>query len=163
MACRGVHFALSKPELLKLMQASSDSEVLDVVEEIEDRWDEAWLYQTDTAWEAIHRCLTDGNLGFDNGEYPLKLCILGGARLYAGDDYVVSLKTHEDVSSLAESLPAITQEKLRHLYFSIRDSEYSPRISEDDFAYVWDWFNGLPDFYGRAAAGARSVIFTVDQ
>ena len=37
--------------------------MLDIVqEEIEEPWDEEWLLEMDKAWDAIHRCLTDGRL-----------------------------------------------------------------------------------------------------
>jgi hypothetical protein len=164
VAYRGVHFALSDSDLIKLLRARSNDELLEVIQnEIEERWDERWLYQTDKAWDAIHRCLTDGKIGFDNGEYPWKVCILGGRQLYSGNDYIISLKTPKQVSDLAESLASITQEAFRQRYFSIRDPEYIPGISAEDFEYTWDWFNGLPDFFARSAAAGRSVIFTVDQ
>jgi hypothetical protein len=36
-------------------------------------------------------------------------------------------------------------------------------LSAEDYEYTWDYFNGLADFYGRAAAESRYAIFTVDQ
>ncbi len=62
MACRGVHFALSSEEQLKMAELTkSQGNVVEYIqEEIEDRWDREWLCATDKAWDAIHRCLTDG-------------------------------------------------------------------------------------------------------
>ncbi len=60
MACRGVFFALSSAEKEGLLALGSDKERIEYVqEEIEAAWDEAHLLQTDKAWDAIHRCLTD--------------------------------------------------------------------------------------------------------
>ena len=97
MAGRGVLFTITDTDVQQLLSArqatDADDEVMAVVEEIEERWDENWLYETDKAWDAIHRCLTDGQLEYENGEYPLNHCILGGTQLYAGDDYIISLKS----------------------------------------------------------------------
>ena len=93
MSCRGVHFAITDEDLGILLAAKSDDQIREVISDgIEERWDEDWLVQTDDAWAAIHRCLTDGNLECENGEYPLRICILGGRQLYSGDDYVIVFK-----------------------------------------------------------------------
>lgn len=68
MACRGVHFAIDNKAYEKLLTAGSDDAVIEIVqEEIEEEWDEKWLRETDKAWDAIHRCLTDGKLEWDSG------------------------------------------------------------------------------------------------
>jgi hypothetical protein len=89
MACRGVHFAIADDDLNRLRGAASDRAVMEIVDEVEERWeeDEGMICETDKAWDAIHRCLTDGSLGFSSGEEPLRLCILGGEQLYQGDEY----------------------------------------------------------------------------
>ena len=84
MGCRGVLFAIDQEELGALRQATSDSKVQAVVAAIEERWDERFLAETDKAWDAIHRCLTDGTLACGNGSFPLNRCILGGQDLYQG-------------------------------------------------------------------------------
>ena len=82
MACRGVLFAITDHKISKLEAAQGDDEVMNVVQmEIEQPWDETWLYQLDKTWDAIHRCVTDGRIGFTNGEFPLGLCIRGGRQL----------------------------------------------------------------------------------
>ena len=40
MASRGVHFSLSSDQLLKLLATSNDDEVMSVIEELEDAWDQ---------------------------------------------------------------------------------------------------------------------------
>jgi hypothetical protein len=164
MACRGVHFALSNEQLTKLLDARGDEALLDVLEvEIEEQWDEEWSYETDKAWDAIHRCLTNGEIGFDNGEYPLDHCILGGRQLHSGEDYIVSLKAPQQVSDIGAALQPISRGELRRRYFSMSAPDYSSGISEEDFEYTWDWFNGLGEFFAKAASAGRHVIFTVDQ
>jgi hypothetical protein len=83
---------------------------MEIVDEVEERWeeDEGMICETDKAWDAIHRCLTDGSLGFSIGEEPLRLCILGGEQLYQGDEYIVALVTHHKLRALADALAEIT-------------------------------------------------------
>jgi hypothetical protein len=53
MACRGVHFAVEADTVKLLLDAKSDSAVLDIVQEdIEQKWNEEWLHQTDKSWDA---------------------------------------------------------------------------------------------------------------
>lgn len=82
MGCRGVFFALDECNRKKLLSASCDDEVLSIVtEEIEEQWDQEWLCETDKAWDAIHRCLSDGTLNIAI-KTPLAKCVLGGKHLY---------------------------------------------------------------------------------
>jgi len=163
MGCRGVHFAIDDSTAARLLQAGSDEERMYVVQEIEERWDEEYLYQTDKAWDAIHRCLTDGKLSFAGGSYPLNRCILGGRSLYEGDDYILVLISPEEVRHLSESLPMIDRSEFHRRYFQIDPKDYGLPLSEEDFEYTWDWFDGLAAFFQMASAKGRAVIFTVDQ
>ena len=63
VACRGVYFALTQDEEQRLLQCGDDDSVLSLIQEdIEARWDADHLLELDKAWDAIHRCLTDGEL-----------------------------------------------------------------------------------------------------
>ncbi len=117
MACRGIHFAVSKEQYEKLLSAKSDEDLIEIVqEEIEEEWDENWLRETDKACDAIHRCLTDGRLEWDNGEFPLNAVILGGKQLHEGDDYIISVISPEKVPAVAQALNGIDEDVLRRGY-----------------------------------------------
>ena len=91
MACRGVHFALTDEQganLLSIVE-SQDDVIAFIQEDIEENWDTHWLCETDKAWDAIHRCLTDGTLS-DDDSTPFHWCVLNGSQMYVGDDYIVS-------------------------------------------------------------------------
>jgi len=106
MACRGVHFAIAEVDAKRLLSAPSDDAILEIIQDdIEERWEEEWLYQSDKTWDAIHRCLSDGTLGPDGGTYPLKLAVLNGRRLYSRDDYIVSPVTLDEVRDLRLAWP----------------------------------------------------------
>lgn len=164
MACRGVHFAITRGQLEKLVAASSDDEVIRVIQEgIESPWDTDWLHETDKAWDAIHRCLTDGTLDLDNGSFPLNAAVLGGRQLFDGDDYIISLVTPEQVPQVAQALRGIDEAALRRGYERIEQSDYDGDLDDDDFEYTWQWFQGLAPLFEKAAAADRAVLFTVDQ
>ena len=134
-----------------------------IQEEIEVRWDEEWLYQTDKAWDAIHRCLTDGRLTAGNGDYPLNFCILGGRALYSGDEYIVRLITADQVIEVGHALVGVREADFHQNYWKIDSRGYGVALSEADLAYTWEYFSGLPEFFQRAAGAGRFVVFTADQ
>ncbi len=164
MACRGVHFAIEKEQYEKLISAKSDEELIEIIQdEIEEEWEEEWLHETDKAWDAIHRCLTDGKLEWDNGEFPLKEVIIGGKKLYEGDDYIISVVSPEKVPVVARALQDINESTLKRGYEEIEQSNYDGEIGSEDFEYTWEWFKGLPPLFIKAATAGRAVVFSVDQ
>ena len=161
MACRGVHFALTLDEADRIKAASGDEDLMAAVEEIEERWDREWLMETDKAWDAIHRCLTGGNL--DHGTTSLHKCILGEASLHGGDDYIVNLLDPAEVKEVAVAIRGIDESSMRRSYFAIDPNDYLFPPDEEDFGYTWANFQDLRTFFEKAALHGRAVIFTVDQ
>ncbi len=164
MACRGVHFGITENDLSQLRSAVSDEAVMEVIAAIEERWEkeDGFVCETDKAWDAIHRCLTDGSLDVDGGAEPLRLCILGGEQLYEGDDYIVSLVTHDKLRSLADALSSVTPQFISERYAQLPDDYAQPK-SDEDCQYTWDWFSDLPAFFDRVEKAGRHVVFSVDQ
>jgi len=164
MACRGVHFALDQQDLTRLLNASTDEERLSIVqEEIEQRWNADHLCETDKAWDAIHRCLTNGTLRSEDSSRPLDLCILGGQSLYSKDNYIIRLIHADEVSHVAQALQRVDDEFMRRRYYKIDPQDYGFPLTEDDCEYTLAYFAGLKSFFRKAAADGRAVIFTVDQ
>jgi len=163
MSCLGVHFAPTAAEAVRLLAAEGNDAVLAIVEEIEEKWDEAWLAESDKAWDAIHRCLSNGTLYYDEGEYPLNRTVLGGKHLYDGDDYVVSYVAPNEVRDIAAALAPLTEESLRARYDLIDADDYDGELGEEDFKYTWQHFLGIRGLYRKAAAEGRAVVFTADQ
>ncbi len=167
MSCLGVLFALTNADVKRLLSArqaaNRDEEVMAVIEDIEESWDEKWTFELDKGWDAIHRLLTDGQLEYENGIYPLNHCILGGIQLYDADDYTIFLKSPEQVVDVAKASKEINETVLRELYSRIDAETYDGEIGEEDCSYTWNCFEGLPEFFAKAAKAKRSVIFTVDQ
>ena len=165
MSCLGVHFALDAADQEKILGTASDDDLLEVIQEdIEQRLGEdEFSFQTDKAWDAIHRCLTNGKLEYGPGGPPLSYCILGGRRLYSRDDYIVSYVEPEQVAKCAEVLRSISREELRRRYFALDSRKCGYPLTDEDFEYTWSNFEGLPAFFATAAKAGRSVIFTADQ
>lgn len=166
MACRGVHFSLDEATVLALKAITGDQERhLFLNDQIESPYFEnhpAWLAQTDKAWDWIHRVLTDGELDWDNGTYPLNHVVMGGESLYAGREFVMSLKTPKVVSDAASELEQITEAGFRDRFFQLDQFEIE-HTYEEDCDYSWGWFVRLREFWLRAADSRRFVLFTVDQ
>jgi hypothetical protein len=167
MACLGVHFALTDEEIKFLRSFKDDSERLNhLQEEIEEPYmtnHPELCAQTDKAWDAMHRLLSDGELSYYEGPEPLRFTIIGGEPIYAESDYIMSLKAPSQVKALAAVLPGITKEEFRNKYDLIDESKYGSPKSDDDFEYTWDWFTGVVTFYQKAAEEGRFVLFTADQ
>lgn len=163
MTCLGVHFALAPEDAEKLLAAADGAAVLELISEIEERWDEAWLVQTDKAWEALHRSLSNGTVYYDEGEYPLNRAVLGGKHLYDGDDYVCAYVAPNEVKDVAAALAEIKEADFRARYDKIDPDEYDGKHGEEDFKYTWEAFQSVRELYHKAAAAGRAVVFTVDQ
>ena len=70
-----------------------------------------WIAETDKAWDAIHRALTNGRLGGGETVGPLNVVVIGGEQLYGRSDWLLSLKTPQQIRDAAPSLSAITQDE----------------------------------------------------
>jgi hypothetical protein len=167
MSCLGVHFAVTNEEVTHLRSLRDEQARLEHLQEvIETRYFEKQpnlKAESDKAWDAMHRTLTDGQLSWDGGEYPLNHVVLARELLYTGSDYIISLKTPEQVRDIATALSGITATEFRRRYFAIDPGSYSDPLTEEDFGYTWEWFQGVRELYQRAASEGRAVLFTADQ
>ncbi len=167
MSCLGVHFALTENQVSRLRSFDHDSDRLAFLqEEVEERlFNESpeLVGESDKAWDAIHRCLTDGKLAYDNGEFPLNHVILGGTPLYSQANYIMSLKTPKQVGEIARALGDVTEAWFRERYFSIPEKDYGVPLSDEDFQYTWEWLDNIKSLYAKADEKAVWVLFTADQ
>ena len=157
----GVHFAIDAHTAARLLAAPDDAAVAALIEEIEEEMTGVEHCDTDKAWDAIHRSLTDGYLGYGNGVYPLNAAILGGRQLHEGDDYIVAMLVPEQVRDVAAAASGIDLEAFKAGYDRIDVADYGPEFGDEDFAYTWSNFSDLVAFLRRASAAEAHVIFTV--
>jgi hypothetical protein len=167
MGCLGVHFALNAEEVAHLLSLDDERARLEHLEEvIETTYFEQCpelIAESDKSWDAMHRLLADGQLSWDGGDYPLNHTVLAGKLLYTKSDYIMSLKNPQQVRDIAAALAGIDEAEFRQRYFAIDAKSYPSPLSEEDFRYTWDWFQGVRDLYARAAKEDRFVMFTADQ
>lgn len=166
MSCLGVHFSLSAEEVDRLRAAPEAQRVDYVSETIETDYFANHMdcvAQSDKAWDGMHRALSDGQLSWDGGKYPLNHVVLGGERLYTGDDYIIVLKTPEQVRDVAGVIGTIDEAEFRRRHSSIDPESYQYSADDDDFDYTWHWFQEVRELWVRAASEGRYILFTADQ
>ena len=167
MSCLGIHFALTEKEFADLSALDGEQARLEhlqgVIEEHYTGEEPQYVAESEKAWDAMHRVLSDGEIDWEGGTYPLNHTVLAGESLYADDDYIMSLKSPQQVRDIAAALPAITDAEFRRRYFAIDPDSYGVELSEGDFDYTWEWFQEIRNFYARAAEAGRFVLFTADQ
>jgi hypothetical protein len=167
MSCLGVHFALTEKEAAHLRSLDDEQERLSHLQEvIEEHYlshEKQFVAESDKSWDAMHRALADGEMSWDGGDYPLNHTVLAGELLYTDSDYIMSLKTPEQVRDIAAALSGITEADFRRRYDAIDPKSYGFPLTDEDFRYTWDGFLGVRDLYTRAAQAGRFVLFTADQ
>ncbi len=161
MSGRGVLFAIDDEVLARLGDASDDAQIRAIVAELEAQWDEPHVCELDRAWDAIHRMLTDGRLTFDSGKPPLSWAILGGTRLHEGEAAIVTVKTADQTAAIARALRGWQRGVLRQAYHRLPRHDYGD-LDEEDFEYVWLWFERMLEFWADAAREERAVVFAVE-
>jgi hypothetical protein len=162
MAGRGVHFAVNKARAKALLSAKSNRKLMAFIDAIEEAWEKPFVAESDKAWDAIHRCLTDGSLLYVSGKYPLNHCICGGRQLYRGAGCTVSFVSSAEVRDVATALKKVTKSWMQKQYSSIDPEEYEFELGDEDFQYVWSCFLDVRRFFAKAAKAGRAVIFTAD-
>jgi hypothetical protein len=167
MSCLGVLFSIDQTTVEFIEQLPTEEKRVDYIKEVieEDYFQNQpqWVAELGKSWDALHRSLTDGELAWTNGEYPLNHVIFGGELLCANGDYIIVLKSKEQVTEIAEAVNQLTKRSLRARYFLLDSEEYDGEVGEEDFEYTWQWFEDSKVFWQKAADEGRSVLFTVDQ
>ncbi len=167
MSCLGIHFALAAEDVAALKAIKDEQERLAFLQaEIEERYlaePATYAAESDKSWDAMHRALSDGHLSWDGGTYPLNHTVLAGELLYSEDDYIMSLKTPEQVKAIAAALENLTEPLFRARYNAIDRDSYDGKIGDEDFEYTWSWLLNVRRLYITAAAEGRHILFTADQ
>lgn len=167
MSCLGVHMALTEEDVAALRWVEDEQQRLTFFqEEIEEFYftdPKTYVAESDKAWDAIHRTLTNGTLTCDEGAYPLSHVVLGGESLYSQPDYIMSLKNPQHARDIAAALRGISEVEFRKGYNAIDPTDYGHDLTDEDFDYTWPWFQNVRDLYRHAASEGRYVLFTADQ
>lgn len=163
MACRGYFLALDDVSLVRVLaQDGDDEKLIEVVQEF-DMTDAPDECDVDKAWDGIHRCLTEGALGSEDGAYPLNAVVLGGLPLYQGDDYLVSYNTRDEVREIAAALTNLDRTRFAARYWALDPAEYGSLVDQAGLDYLIYYLDQVTAFYQRAAQVGWATIFVVDQ
>ena len=165
MSCLGIHMALGDHQARELESLSEEARITYLTDLESDLFEGSpdLVAETDKSWDALHRTLSDGELTWTGGTYPLNHAVLGGTVLYSKDDYLVSLKSPAQVKDIASALASLDRAHFDELYWRIDPASYDAELSEDDLDYTWSWFEGVAALFQRAAAANLSVVFMADQ
>jgi Domain of unknown function (DUF1877) len=161
MGTRGAFVAMTAEQEQLLVAAAGDQEVLEIIWEIESSVTEDYRVFCDSSWDAMHRCLTNGQLDIGKGPYPLDHVVLGPRQLHEGEDYIVSLVTPEQVRDVANALEGIAEEWFQDKYFNVLPKDYAPEYGQEDFEFTWSYFEEVRDLYARASTEGLAVVFSV--
>jgi hypothetical protein len=155
MSCLGVHFALTEEDVAALRAIADEQERLSFLQEdIEERYlakPATYAAESDKSWDAMHRVLSDGQLTWNGGTYPLNHAVLAGELLYTDSDYIMTLKSPDQVRDIAGGVRSMTEAQFRVRYDAIDRGSYGSELSDEDFNYTWQWFQGVRELYERAA------------
>ena len=167
MSCLGVLFSLDETTVSRLLSFEADEDRLDFlqneIEEVIMTSDPERFAELEKSWDALHRSLTDGRLEWANGTYPLNHVVLGGREIYFQDDYIMSLKSPEQVEDIAAAVANISEDDMRRGFYNIDAPDYGFELSDDGFEHTWSWFIESIPFWTKAASEKRYVLFTADQ
>ncbi len=169
MSCLGVHIALAEEQRNRLESLESDELRIDyIIEELYEDWDEEHFFETEKAWDAIHRCLTGQKPNTKEsdpnaGTYPLKLCILGGRQILNDEtNWIFRLIENKEVRDVAAALAPLDEVWLSERYWKHCEGAW-PEYGEEDHEYTCVYFLALKEYFERMAMTDRSILFSADQ
>ncbi|MGI8979898.1 MAG: DUF1877 family protein [Pirellulaceae bacterium] len=159
---RGYHIALSREHAKRLFGQKDDENLRKFLDELiadPGMKKSGRLFDSGIHWDAMHRCLTEGELDSAAGEFPLNHVVLGGKQLHQGGDYVAALVRPDMTNFVADAIAEVEEENLRKSFFGLPASYTGPK-DEKAFMAVWLCLQNLKDFYDAAAENLEAVVFT---
>ncbi len=162
MSGDGFLIVLDRDHAKRLFGIKTDDavrEFVDSLTESAELRDTGSVLELGTDWDAIHRCLTDGTLQPDAGEYPLNHCILGGRPMYRGDDRIVSLKRPDVCQHIVEALKNMESEPFINRFRKLDETDYGRQPTEDELNRVLSLTEEISALYNKAADQRDAVLF----
>jgi len=159
----GYYIALGREHAKTLFGLKDDAALRQLLEELKARPDmkkSGRVLDMLALWEALHRCLTDGELDPAGGEFPLNHAVLGGKQLLQGTDYTAVLIRPDMTRFIADALVELSEDDLRTRFFALSGSSYQEPIDEKHFMRLWLKLQDLKIFFEAAAENMEAVVFT---
>jgi hypothetical protein len=162
----GYYFILTRDDAQRLFAANGDDAILQMVDEFarsKIRRDDKLFHHCGDAWNPIHRCLTEGTLDREAGEFPLNHCVLGGRRLSKGSAFEAVLIRPDIVPHVAEALHRVKRVEFREAYWRLSPDEYGRQPTEKEFDFVWTSLLQIRQLFEDAAENREAVLFAVQR
>jgi hypothetical protein len=159
----GFHIALSREHAKRLFAIKDDPSLAQFLEELRSLPEmrrSGRLLDSGTAWDAIHRCLTEGELDPAAGEFPLNHAVLGGKQLHRGPDSTAVLVRPDMTRFIADALEELNEDDVRKEFFALDPKSYREPIDEKHFMQIWIKLQDLKVFFQAAAENLEAVVFT---
>lgn len=166
MSGQGAYIVLKRDDARRLNGLTDDDAVRRFVTELRASKAyraEGWMLECGTAWNAIHRCLTEGTLDPRAGEFPLNCCVLGGRRLHQGEGFEAVLIRPDIVPHVADAVREVKCAPFRERYFRLDPHDYGHPPNEKEFDAVWNTFRQIQQLMDEAAELRAAVLFTVER
>ena len=163
MVGRGYHIALGREHAKRLFGLKGDQDILKFLEELKGSAEmkrSGRLLDSGTAWDALHRCLTEGELDPVAGEFPLNHAVLGGKQLCQGGDHTAVLVRPDMTRFVADALAEVDEADFRKKFFALNRDNYKLPLGEKEFTQHWIVLQDLQVFFEAAADNLEAVVFT---
>jgi hypothetical protein len=160
---RGYYLALAREHAKRLFAIKEDAELAKFMEELKaapDMKKSGRALDVGSAWDPLHRLLTDGELDPGGGDFPANHVVLGGRQLHHGSDFSIILITPDIVAYVSEALNELKQAEVREKFMALPASYTKPK-GDKEFVELWLAVQKLRTFFDAAAENLEAVVFTV--
>ena len=166
VSAEGAYIVLTREDAKQLFAQKEDADVRRVVEGLRQspkHREAGLLLECGSAWDPIHRALTEGKLDPDDGEFPLDHCVLGGRQLHSGDGFDAVLIRPDVVPHLTAALHDLRREEFVEQYMAIDPSDYGREPCDKEADQVWSTLKLIRQMFEDAANEHAAVVFTVER
>ena len=166
MSRQGAYIVLKREDLKQLQAQQGDEAVrafASALRQSKTYRNEGLILDCGTCWDPIHRCLTEGTLDPNAGEFPLSQFVLGGKRLHRGGGFEAVLVRPDIVPHVAEATRDIKRAEFQQKYYQLDPQDYGQPPHEKELDKVWSVFRQVQQLFDDAAADRAAVLFTVER
>lgn len=163
MARRGMLYALTTEEVTALKKEPLEKRYDYMLNHYETLYfNTPRAHEFDKAWEGLHYVLGNGEWIEDN-TLPYSIIFGGDEVILDENDEVLLLKENKSLLAIAEYLKGLEiKAVIKNNVPKIPEEEIDMPLDEDFMTYLFNWYEGLDDFYLRSFEAGYHVLFSVD-
>lgn len=163
MARLGMLYALTTEEVASLKNQPLEKRYDYMLENCEKIYfNTSRAHEFDRSWEGLHYVLGNGEW-IENNILPYSIIFGGDEVLLDDKDKVLLLKENKNLQDIAKYLKNIDIKALiKKNVPKIPEEEIDMPLDEDFMAYLFNWYEGLDDFYLTSFESGYHVLFSVD-